>query len=188
MGPSPSFFRNPPAPVSRRGRTVSPEKGGALRNQSTGGRRFGVAAVLCGVLFGLPRLLLHNETAHASRVRTAAPVVHSTHKVFRARHLNGVDLKSCLAAYQHATASTTSTTVAPTTTTTTHDAADHDNEAHRRHRRRRRRLHHHHHPLRPQRPRRRNRGRRTQNRARRRGIRRHPPAIAPVRPCRSGRC
>ena len=75
---------------------MSPEKGGALRNQSTGGRRLGVAAVLCGVLFGLPLLLLHNETAHASRVRTAAPVVHSMHKVSPATHLDGVDLKSHL--------------------------------------------------------------------------------------------
>jgi rare lipoprotein A (peptidoglycan hydrolase) len=104
--------------VSRRGRTVSPEKGGALRNQSIGGRRLGVAAVLCGVLFGLPLLLLQNVTAHASRARSAAPVVHSIHKVFRARHLDGVDLKSHLAAYQHATASTTTTVAAPTTTTT----------------------------------------------------------------------
>ena len=54
---------------------MSPEKGGALRNQSTGGRRLGVAAVLCGVLFGLPLLLLHNQTARASRVRTASPVL-----------------------------------------------------------------------------------------------------------------
>ncbi len=98
---------------------MSPEKGGALRNQSTGGRRLGVAAVLCGVLFGLPLLLLHNETADASRVRTAAPVVHSMHRVSPATHLDGVDLKSHLVAYQHATASTTTTTVAPTTTTTT---------------------------------------------------------------------
>jgi rare lipoprotein A (peptidoglycan hydrolase) len=104
--------------VSRRGCTVSPEKGGALRNQSTGGRRLGVAAVLCGVLFGLPLLLLHNQTAHASRVRTASPVLHARHKVSPATHLDGVDLKSHLVSYQHAAGSTTTTTVAPTTTTT----------------------------------------------------------------------
>jgi rare lipoprotein A (peptidoglycan hydrolase) len=96
---------------------VSPEKGGALRNQSTGGRRLGVAAVLCGVLFGLPLLLLHNQTARASRVRTASPVLHGRHRVSPATHLAGVALKSNLASYQHASGSTTTTTVAPTTTT-----------------------------------------------------------------------
>ena len=66
------FSRNPSPPVCRRGCTVSPEKGGALRNQSTGGRRLGVAAVLCGALFGAPLLLLQNGTAHASRCEAAA--------------------------------------------------------------------------------------------------------------------
>jgi rare lipoprotein A (peptidoglycan hydrolase) len=40
------------------------------------------------------------------------------HKVSPARHLGGVDLKSRLVAYQHATTATTATTVAPSTTTT----------------------------------------------------------------------
>ena len=55
------FSRNPPPPVCRRGCTVSPEKGGALRNQSTRGRRLGVAAVICGALFVAPLLLLQRR-------------------------------------------------------------------------------------------------------------------------------
>jgi rare lipoprotein A (peptidoglycan hydrolase) len=96
---------------------VSPEKGGALRNQSTGGRRFGVAVVVCGALFGLPLLLLQSTTAHAARVMTAAPAVHHGKKVYPSSHLDGVELKSHLVAYQEV-ATTTSTTAAPTTTTT----------------------------------------------------------------------
>ncbi len=46
---------------------MSPEKGGALRNQSTGGRRLGVAAIICGVLFGAPLLLLQNSSASSPR-------------------------------------------------------------------------------------------------------------------------
>ena len=48
---------------------MSPEKGGALRNQSTGGRRLGVAAVICSALLAVPLLLLQNvSSAHASHV------------------------------------------------------------------------------------------------------------------------
>jgi hypothetical protein len=111
------FSRNPSPPVCRRGCTVSPEKGGALRNQSTGGRRLGVAAVLCGALFGVPLLLLHNGTAHASRSDAAARTVHGAHAsvVHTASHLDGVKLPSHLVVYQ----SPTTTTTAPPATTTT---------------------------------------------------------------------
>src|SRR5580658_2749987 len=50
---------------------LSPEKGGALRKQSTQGRRLGVAALLCGGLFVVPLLLLQSGSAHATRVATA---------------------------------------------------------------------------------------------------------------------
>jgi rare lipoprotein A (peptidoglycan hydrolase) len=98
---------------------VSPEKGGALRNQSTGGRRLGVAAVICGALFGAPLLLLHSNAATASRSEAAAHVDHGAHKtaVYPSSHLDAVKLPSHLVAYQ-APGSTTTTT-APTTTTTT---------------------------------------------------------------------
>jgi rare lipoprotein A (peptidoglycan hydrolase) len=97
---------------------VSPEKGGALRNQSTGGRRLGVAAVICGALFGAPLLLLHSNAATASRSEAAAHVDHGAHKtvVYPSSHLDTVKLPSHLVAY-HAPGSTTTTT-APTTTTT----------------------------------------------------------------------
>ncbi len=97
---------------------MSPEKGGALRNQSTGGRRLGVAAVICGALFGAPLLLLHSNAATASRSEAAAHVGHGAHKavVYPASHLDTVNLPSHLVAY-HAPGSTTSTTAAPTTTT-----------------------------------------------------------------------
>ena len=104
----------------RRGCTVSPEKGGALRNQSTGGRRLGVAAVICGALFGAPLLLLHSNAAHASRPEAAAPVEHGAHKhaVDAASHLDTVNLPSHLVAYQAPGSTTTTTTTAPPTTTT----------------------------------------------------------------------
>ena len=51
---------------------MSPKKGGALRNQSTGGRRLGVAAGICGALFAAPLLLLQSASAHASRPQAAA--------------------------------------------------------------------------------------------------------------------
>ena len=51
---------------------LSPEKGGALRKQSTQGRRLGVAAVLCGGVLVGPLLLLQLGSAHAPRVAAAA--------------------------------------------------------------------------------------------------------------------
>jgi rare lipoprotein A (peptidoglycan hydrolase) len=98
---------------------VSPEKGGALRNQSTGGRRLGVAAVICGILFGAPLLLLQSNAAHASRSEAAARSVHEAHKtvVYPASHLDTVKLPSHLVAY-HAPGTTTTTTAPPVTTTT----------------------------------------------------------------------
>jgi len=109
--------------VCRRGCTVSPEKGGALRNQSTGGRRLGVAAVLCGALFGVPLLLLHNGTAPASHADAAARAVRGAHAAFYpASQLDGVKLPSHLVAF-HAEVptapSTTTTTTPPPVTTTT---------------------------------------------------------------------
>ena len=97
---------------------MSPEKGGALRNQSTGGRRLGVAAVICGALFGAPLLLLHSNAAHASRPEAAARTEHGAHRavVYPASHLDTVNLPSHLVAY-HAPGSTTTTTAPPTTTT-----------------------------------------------------------------------
>lgn len=90
---------------------MSPEKGGALRNQSTGGRRLGVAAVICGALFGAPLLLLHSNVAHASRPEAESHAEHA------ASHRDTVSLPSHLVAY-HAPGSTTTTTTAPPTTTT----------------------------------------------------------------------
>jgi rare lipoprotein A (peptidoglycan hydrolase) len=98
--------------------TVSPKKGGALRNQSTGGRRLGVAAALCGAVIGVPLLLLQSASAHASRPQAAAGGAHEneTSAVHSSSHADGVRLPSNLVAYQAPT--TTSTTAAATTTTT----------------------------------------------------------------------
>jgi rare lipoprotein A (peptidoglycan hydrolase) len=73
--------------------------------------------MVCGALFGLPLLLLQSTTPHAARVTTASPAVRHGKKVYPSSHLDGVELKSNLVAYQEV-ASTTSTTAAPTTTTT----------------------------------------------------------------------
>ena len=99
---------------------MSPEKGGALRNQSTGGRRLGVAAVVCGALFFAPLLLLHNGTAQASRTEAAANGDHDARKVvvFPSSHLDKVNLPSHLVAFSAPT-STTRTTAPPVTTTST---------------------------------------------------------------------
>ncbi len=112
-----NFSENPSPPVCRRGCTVSPEKGGALRNQSTGGRRLGVAAVICGALFAVPLLLLQNSApARASHVQRAASAhEHGAGVVYPPSHLDGVNLPSHLVAYQ---APVATTTTAPTTTTT----------------------------------------------------------------------
>jgi rare lipoprotein A (peptidoglycan hydrolase) len=112
-----NFFRNPSPPVCRRGCTVSPEKGGALRNQSTGGRRLGVAAVICGALFGAPLLLLQSASAHSSRSQAATGSAHDVKKSEQhSARPAGVTLPSNLASYQ---APTTTSTSAPATTTTT---------------------------------------------------------------------
>ena len=94
---------------------MSPEKGGALRNQSTGGRRLGVAAVICGALFGAPLLLLHSNAPPAA----ATSVVYGAHQnaAHPAARPDTVNLPSHLVAY-HAPGSTTTTTAPPTTTTT----------------------------------------------------------------------
>ena len=148
------FSRNPSPPVCRRGCTVSPEKGGALRNQSTGGRRLGVAAVICGALFGAPLLLLQNAdgaTRHDRRRRRAA-CTRAHEVVHPASHLDGVNLPSHLVAYQrrrrrprrrHRRADdhddgaadhddTTAPPPPPTTTTTTTATATADHDDHRR--------------------------------------------------------
>jgi rare lipoprotein A (peptidoglycan hydrolase) len=67
-------------------------------------------------VFGVPLLLLHNGTAHASRAEEAARGGHES-VVHPASHLDGVNLPSHLVAY-HAPATTT-TTAPPATTTTT---------------------------------------------------------------------
>jgi len=118
------FFRNPSLPVRRRGCTVSPKKGGALRNQSTGGRRLGVAAALCGALVGVPLLLLHSSaSAHAPRPEAARGSAHenTSAAVHSTSRLDGVSLSSHLAAY-HGPA-TTAATAPPTTTATAAPAA-----------------------------------------------------------------
>jgi len=106
---------------------VSPKKGGALRNQSTGGRRLGVAAALCCALIGVPLLLLQSVSAHASRPQAAEGSAHEneTNAVHSSARADGVRLPSHLVAYQAPTttsttaaAATTTTTAAPTTTTT----------------------------------------------------------------------
>jgi hypothetical protein len=116
------FVPVPPRRLCVGAGALSPEKGGALRKQSTQGRRLGVAAVLCGALFVVPLLLLQNESAHAHSVSTAASAVRShAHDV----PLPGeaVNLPSHLVAYHDrlagTSATTTSTTAAPVATTTT---------------------------------------------------------------------
>ncbi len=180
------FSRNPSPPVCRRGCTVSPEKGGALRNQSTGGRRLGVAAITCGVLFGAPLLLLQNQSATASRAKSAASPAHASHAGHaRSAHgsrRDGVNLQSQTVAYQAPASSTTSSTTA--TTAPPHRPPRRRHRSPPRRRRRRPRPHR----LPPRRPRQRRRPRRRVSRARRRGTPRRPTATAPARRSRSARC
>jgi rare lipoprotein A (peptidoglycan hydrolase) len=76
-----------------------------------------VAAVICGLLFGAPLLLLPSNAATASRSEAAAQVEHAQKTVvYPASHLDTVNLPSHLVAY-HAPGSTTTTTLPPTTTT-----------------------------------------------------------------------
>jgi hypothetical protein len=118
----PKFFKTPTSACRcRRGCTV-PQKGGALRKQSTQGRRLGVAAVLCGALFGVPLLLLQNGPSHAPRVTSAAVGALGAHGVvYSSSHLDSVQLPSHLVAYDTpppTVPTTTPTTVAPVTPTT----------------------------------------------------------------------
>jgi hypothetical protein len=92
---------------------LSPEKGGALRKQSTQGRRLGVAAVLCGAVFVAPLLLLQHGSAHASRVATGDDGATSPHGDARSSSYSVV-LPSQVVNYEAARpGSTTSTTVGP---------------------------------------------------------------------------
>jgi hypothetical protein len=93
---------------------LSPEKGGALRKQSTQGRRLGVAAVLCGVVFGAPLLLLQHGSAHAARV-AAGGNRGAPHDARRGSTLYSVVLPTQMMRYQAAAAATTTTTVPPVT-------------------------------------------------------------------------
>ena len=92
-----------------------------------------MAAVICGLLFGAPLLLLHSNAATASRSEAAAHGEQKKTVVYPASHLDTVNLPSHLVAY-HAPGSTTTTTRAPvpttlppptTTTTTTRPAPAH---------------------------------------------------------------
>jgi rare lipoprotein A (peptidoglycan hydrolase) len=78
--------------------------------------------MLCGALFGLPFLLLHDGATRASRV-SATPVALAalrTHDdVMNVTYLDGVNLPSHLVAYQAPQSTTTTAPPAPTTTTTT---------------------------------------------------------------------
>ena len=176
--------------MCRRGCTVSPEKGGALRNQSTGGRRLGVAAVICGVLFGAPLLLLQNSSATASR---AVSGPHHRRRARRTRHarrtcrgraprrrLSRRWCELAVAPGRVSSAREHDDVIDDDDRATEHDddhaAPDNDN----------RRRHHHHHHLR--RPRRRCRRRRTAKTVMPRGMPRRRPDIAPARRFRSVRC
>jgi rare lipoprotein A (peptidoglycan hydrolase) len=72
-----------------------PEKGGALRKQSTQGRRIAVAAALSGALFGAPFLLLHNGVTSVHGVHTEA----TQPRVRPLSALGGNELPSHLVAY-----------------------------------------------------------------------------------------
>jgi hypothetical protein len=95
---------------------LSPEKGGALRKQSTQGRRLGVAAVLCGGVFAVPLLLLQQGSAHASRVAAGGGRV-ASHDAGRSSTLYSVVLPTQMMRYQ-AAAKSASTSTSTTTTTT----------------------------------------------------------------------
>ena len=98
---------------------LSPEKGGALRKQSTQGRRLGVAAVLCGAVFVAPLLLLQHGSAHGARVGTASSRV-TSHDARAHSSSYGVVLPSQVVNFEAAVpGSTTSTTAGPPAPTTT---------------------------------------------------------------------
>jgi rare lipoprotein A (peptidoglycan hydrolase) len=79
--------------------------------------------MLCGALFGLPSLLLHNGGTRAPQrpktpVALAALRTH-TNVVYPSSHLDGVNLPSHLVAYQSTQSTTTTAPLAPSPTTTT---------------------------------------------------------------------
>jgi len=126
--PSPYVLPVPPRRLCAGAGALSPEKGGALRKQSTRGRRLGVATVLCGGVFGVPLLLLPHGSAHVVHVTTASS--RSAAPASRGRTLFSAALPSQLVRYESTpttTQTTTPTTEAPpptptpppTTTTTT---------------------------------------------------------------------
>ena len=125
--PSPYVLPVPPRLPCAGAGALSPEKGGALRKQSTRGRRLGVATVLCGVVLGAPLLLLPHGSAHVVRLRTASSLRAAPAGL--GRTFSGVALPSELVGYEASpttpptpTTTTTTTTSAPpppTTTTTT---------------------------------------------------------------------
>ena len=83
-----------------------------------------MAAVICGLLFGAPLLLLHSNAANASRSEAAAHGEQKKTVVYPASHLDSVNLPSHLVAYQAPGTTTTTappptTTLPPPTTTTT---------------------------------------------------------------------
>src|SRR5664279_5282054 len=96
---------------------LSPEKGGALRKQSTQGRRLGVAAVLCGAVFVAPLLLLQHGSAHAPRVATGGSRV-TSHDAHQRASSYSVVLPSQVVNFEAAPGSTTPTTAGPPALTT----------------------------------------------------------------------
>lgn len=108
------FSRNPSACPGASAGALSPEKGGALRTQSTLGRRFGVAAVLCGGLLGAPLLLLQHGQARAPRT-VAAPMEGGV--AGGALAVDSVALPSQLVRYEEGADPAAATP--PSTTTTT---------------------------------------------------------------------
>lgn len=110
-----------PSPPRRLGvgaGALSPEKGGALRKQSTQGRRLGVAAVLCGGVFGAPLLLLQHGSAHAARVASGGNRG-ASHDARRGSTLYSVVLPTQMMRYEAAAAAATTTTTAPAVTPST---------------------------------------------------------------------
>ncbi len=111
--------RQPPRRLCVGAGALSPEKGGALRKQSTSGRRLGVAALLCGALFGVPLLLLQNGTVHAPSASAAvADHVGAAPAGWRAARGHDTILHTNLVRFREPVATTTSTTAVPVTTTT----------------------------------------------------------------------
>ncbi len=105
--------------MSARVRCV-PEKGGALRNQSTEGRRLGVAAAICGVVLVAPLLLVQSTSSNASRPPSSGHGAASPRERAPTQgRAIGVKLRSHLVVYQAPNATTTTTTPPPPTSTAT---------------------------------------------------------------------